>query len=131
MDVHKAPIRTGPITSRDRELLAMPSIASQMPIRFANGAHFDVRHGHCANCGAAIPDGDVRGVLVRTSPHMTSVEAAGLCGPCNGITRFIYRFHDDLRVSGPNPADGKWSTWSVRSRSILERVGELFLRFGR
>ena len=44
-----------PLSGNDQELLAMPSIASQMPVRFASGTCWEQFDGQC-NAGEAVHD---------------------------------------------------------------------------
>lgn len=100
----------------------MPSITSQMPIFFANGAQWSEIKGECKGCGCELPDNTVRGLIVRHTPKMVSVEAVGVCHDCKLLTRFLYRLYDDMRITGLR--DGKWKTWAPRP-TVLERVRAL------
>ena len=111
-----------PLTPRDLELLKMPTIASQMPVSFTNGAIWSDLKGECKNCGCELPDHSVRGHVAQQTPKMFSVEAVGVCDSCRLITRFLYRLHDDMRITGPR--DGRWQTWMPRS-TLFERVRTL------
>jgi hypothetical protein len=111
-----------PLTQRDRELLAMPSVISQFPVAFANNSVWEEFDGECSCCGKTINREHVRGCVARTIPSVASVEAAGFCGDCKLVTRFDYRLHDDMRLTGQRE-DG-WQTWQT-SPTIWERFASI------
>jgi hypothetical protein len=100
---------TKPITQRERDLLGMASIASQMPVEFANGARWEDFTGNCKFCQRDIPGDLLRGAVTRPLPSVAVVEAVGVCPACRIATPFLYRMHDDMRLTGPRE-DG-WRTW--------------------
>lgn len=110
---------TQSLNQRDRDLLAMPAISSQMPVTFENGAKWYELMGECKGCGHELPDNLVRGMVTRQTPHMVSVEAAGICHECKLVTRFVYRLHDDMKITGPR--DGKWLTWGGKRPGFLTK----------
>ncbi len=107
------------LTAHDHELLAMPAIASQFPVQFANGAVWETLTGDCKGCSCKIEPAKLRGCVNRPYPHVAVVEAVGVCRDCKLLTRFLYRLHDDMRISGPR--DGKWLEWRAKS-SLLDRL---------
>lgn len=113
-------------SARDLELLAMPTIASQMPVVFANGAEWHSLKCECRGCGKVLPPEQVCGAVVLQNAHMVSVEASGVCHSCRVLTRYVYRLHDDMRITGPRE-DG-WHTWGGRSPSLFQRVMSAFGR---
>lgn len=106
------------ITSRDLQLLEMATIASQMPLTFDNGSIWEVFKGECNGCGQSLPDRCLRGRVIPQTPQIFSIEASGVCHECRLLTRFIYRLHDDMSITGPR-ADG-WQKWVAR-RSWMDR----------
>lgn len=100
---------TKPLSQRERELLGMASIASQMPVDFGNGARWTEFTGECKLCRKDIPPELLRGAVTRPIPSVAVVEAVGVCPDCRIATPFLYRLHDDMRVTGPRE-DG-WRTW--------------------
>lgn len=100
---------TKPITPRERELLEMPSIASQMPVAFDSGRKWTEFKGECHFCKQEIPDELLRGSITRPLPSVAVVEAAGVCPQCRIATIYLYRLHEDMRITGPRE-DG-WKTW--------------------
>ena len=107
-----------PVSARDKELLEMPSIASQMPVIFPNGAQWCELECECKGCGKALPENLVRGAVVRQNEHMASIEASGVCHECRLLTRYCYRLHDDMR-----------RTWGGYRPTLIQRlksVGQLF-----
>lgn len=110
-------------TQRDLDLLAMPSIASQLPVRFDNKTVWDELVGECRGCNQAIPDEHLRGTVTRPSQRCFTIEASGYCAECKSITRFLLRFHDDLTASGP--MNGVWQTWKPMRKGVLSRLFQL------
>lgn len=120
----------GPVTERDKELMAMPSIASQLPVKFNGGQTWTKVEGICKGCGHVLPDDLVHGIICSQTRTMSSMEAVGMCHSCNLITRFYYRLHDDMRVTGPR--DGVWKTWHSAKdawpKKIFSRLLRLFYK---
>lgn len=112
-----------PLTPRDQELLGMPSVISQFPIAFANGDQWEEFDGECLECGHAIPRDSVRGIVSRPIESVAVVEAVGLCRACTLVTRFNYRLHDDMRLTGPR--ENGWKTWKAKP-SLLDRLSAIF-----
>lgn len=110
------------LTVRHRELLAMPSIRSQLPVVYENGNQWDRIKFECVNCNKTLPADQVHGTLGKPFPTVAVLEAVGICVPCNVLTAFDWRLHNDKRVSGKR--DGGWVTWSVRP-SFLSRLHRL------
>ncbi len=100
----------------------MDSIASQMPVEFSNGACWTELIGECKFCRREISDDLLRGSVTRPLPSVTVVEAVGVCPDCRIATPFLYRMHDDMRITGPR--DGGWSTWMAKP-SLWERFKSL------
>lgn len=109
-----------PVSARDKELLGMPTVASQMPVEFPNGAQWHSLACECNGCHRELPEEQVRGSIVRHNEHMAALEACGLCHDCQLVTRYIYRLHDDMRITGPR--DDGWHTWGGQPPSLLQRV---------
>ena len=109
---------TKPISERERQLLAMPSIASQFPVTFANGVCWTELTGTCNLCCKEIPADLLRGAVSRPVPSAIVIEAVGACPDCRVVTPFLYRMHDDMRITGQSKWG--WQTWrptpSIRDR---------------
>jgi hypothetical protein len=97
----------------------MPNIASQMPVEFDNGACWVAFTGECKFCGNDIPEKLLHGLVSRPITSVAVVEAIGVCPECRMATPFLYRMHDDMRLTGPR-ADG-WKTWRAEP-TLLERA---------
>ena len=108
-----------PISDGDRELMALPSIESQMPVHFKNGACWKNIESQCKGCGRDIVASRFTGRLTRLVESVATVMAIGVCEPCKLVTRFHYRLHDDMRVTGQT--EGGWATWRAKP-SFLERL---------
>jgi hypothetical protein len=78
--------------------LAMPTVASQMPLRFDNGTTCSTIAGQCDACGHQMDANVLRGRLVSQSPQVIVLEAAGTCPRCDGRSLFDYAIHDDGRI---------------------------------
>lgn len=111
------------LTSRDRELLVMPTIISQFPIEFENCAVWEEFDGECSGCGVTLNRAHVTGCVTRPMKGVASIEAVGVCHECRLLTPFDYRLHDDMRMTGRNK-DG-WATWQAE-RSVFDRCLSFF-----
>lgn len=107
-------------SERDFELLDMPTVSSQLPVRFDNGAEWDKFKGECQGCGRELPDDALHGAVVRQTASMYSIEASGVCTDCMLLTRFVFRLYDDMRITGPR--GGQWLTWGGKSKSLWSRI---------
>jgi hypothetical protein len=125
----RKPASASPLTARDRELAAMQPVASQMPVVFANGTRCDEITGSCFGCCHPILKSALRGVVSRPLPTVAVIECVGLCPSCRLITRFYFRLHSDLRVTGLH--NGRWCEWRARRTfigSIRHWIGTLIRR---
>lgn len=116
-------------TDRDIELLRMPAIAAQMPVVFENGMQWSELRGTCAGCSREIPAEHLRGAIARHNAHMAAVEAVGICFECKLLTRFVYRLHDDHRITGPR--QGRWVEWRPKPSVLEQLIGWLRALFRR
>lgn len=105
----------------------MPTIAVQMPLLFDNRAVWSSLVGYCDGCGQKLRASEMRGQIVRPTAHMASVEAVGICRHCTLLTRFVYRLHDDMTITGPSPHDGKWAKWKGRKTPFWHRLVDWLL----
>jgi hypothetical protein len=105
-------IKTSALTARDGQLIAMAPIAAQLPIKFDNGASWLTISCHCSGCDVVLGGQEVFGIIARPFRNVAILEAVGVCLKCTLLTRFEYRFHDDMRISGRRE-DG-WQTWRVQ-----------------
>lgn len=101
-----------PLSERQHQLLAMPTIESQLPVVFNNGVRWTHCTFECVNCKRDLPDSDVHGELSRNFPKVAILEAVGWCEPCRLVTAYNWRLHDDLRLTGKR--DGRWVTWRMK-----------------
>ncbi len=69
------------------------------------------------------------GLVSQPFANVAVVEAVGLCHECRLVTRFMYRLHDDMRVSGLDKS-GRWATWQMRKSQpgVLERLLLLLIK---
>ena len=110
-----------PITARDRELVAMPSIASQLPIAFTTTkATWTAIEGQCEGCGRLFSSAHLRGDVQRPTPSVATIEAVALCSDCRLLTRFVFRLYDDLRMMVHR--DGSWHTLYGKPRALWLRA---------
>ena len=69
------------------------------------------------------------GAVSRPFSNVAVVDAAGVCQPCKLVTRYFYRLHDDMRITGLD-AQGRWVAWQMRptlSARLRQRLAK-FLR---
>lgn len=117
-------------SERDEEVLAGPCLADQFPVTFANDATWVSLDGCCVGCRTEIPMKDMRGFVTRPMSTVAVVEAIGVCRKCGVGTRFFYRLHDDMSISGLH-GKGTWGRW--QAQPTLKGYLQLGLRwlFGR
>lgn len=110
-----------PVTARDRELVAMPSLACQLPIAFTTTkATWTEIEGQCEGCGQSLSAARMRGHVQRPTPSVATIEAVAFCTDCNLLTRFVFRVYDDLRLMVYR--DGHWKTFFGRPRALWLRA---------
>jgi hypothetical protein len=119
-------VPVGPLSERDLELWNSGPIVDQLPVKFDSGFVWTTINGNCRGCHANIHTGLFRGKLIRHSAQLVVLEAVGFCPACKLFTRFLYRLHDDRRVTGPR--NGKWVTWRAKRESPLIRCVMHLLR---
>lgn len=112
------------ISQRQWELLTMPSIDSQFPVTFENGAFWKSITGHCNGCNKDIAPSLFKGRVTRPMRNVAVVEAVGVCPECKLVTEYIYRLHDDMRITGINKK-GQWIVW--HPMSFMDKMQQ-FLR---
>lgn len=112
-------VHRSPLSDSDRSLMAMPAIASQMPVKFKSGACWEGLEGVCNGCRQVIPSHLMSGRITRLMEPVATVEAVGVCPSCRLLTRFHYRLHDDMRITGMT--DRGWATWRAES-SAFDRL---------
>ena len=117
-DMHMTKIAVQ-VSSRSLALLAMDSITSRMPIRFANGAHWSGFNGRCSRCQNYINPELLCGSVTMPLPSVAVIEAAGICHECKLVTTFLYRLHDDRRITGL--MGNKWCVWRPKM-TLIERL---------
>jgi hypothetical protein len=116
------PVNRTPVSDQDTRLMAEPSIASQMPVSFKNGTSWADLEGQCKGCGEPIRPKNLTGRVTHVLDSVAAVEAVGVCHPCGLITRFNFRLHDDMRVTGPT--DQGWGAWESKP-TLTDRLRAL------
>lgn len=102
------------ISDEDRDLWGRPAILGQLQsVQLQNGARWVSFDGDCAGCKKKIEPQNLRGV-VSVFPSTVTIRAVGRCLDCKLFTRFMYRLHDDMSITGMR--DGKWVRWTARPR---------------
>lgn len=97
----------------------MPTVMSQFPVKFDKHVQWAQFDGECQCCEKTLPRNLVRGKVSRPTGTVAVVEAVGICHTCKTVTRFDYRLHDDMRVTGQRE-DG-WQTWKA-APSLWKRL---------
>jgi hypothetical protein len=110
------------------EFRALPTIVSQFPLVFGNGARWETMAVRCSRCDTAISGDAFRGHVTRPFGAAFLMEAFGLC-ECGALTRASYRFLPDMTMVGRSPRDGAWSVWAAKRNGSWWR--RLFRRVSR
>lgn len=97
----------------------MSSVMSQFPIIFLNKSHWSEFDGECSCCGKTLTNEFVRGFVSRPIQSVAVIEAVGVCCSCKRVTRFDYRLHDDMRLTGQR--ENGWQTWKA-APTLWERL---------
>ena len=109
-----------PLSSDERELMALPSIAPQFPVQLKNDATWNSLNGCCKGCGKDIDPALFTGRVSRQIKSAATVEASGACSACNLLTRVHYRLHDDMRITGPSGQG--WATWRASQSALVSSL---------
>ena len=117
-----------PISARDNDLMQMPSIASQFPVTFDNGMEWFELECYCKQCNGLIREDMLSVSVVKVMPSVAVVEGVGVCPSCRLLTRFLYRLHNDRRITGPSPNTGKWEEWRAK-HIFFEKLTQAVKRF--
>jgi len=118
------------LSPHDLAILDEPTLASQLPVTFDNGAQWQQISSSCAECGEYIGPDAIRARLTRVIPTVISMDALAHCAFCDLWTPVRYRFRDDMSFDGRIPGGGgAWGKWLPRRegrlRSFLRRIGIL------
>lgn len=115
------------LTDRERELFAMPSVMSQLPIVFKSGLKPKVTEYDCdcTCCDETIPREAVHGLVSYPIPSVAVIEAVGYCPDCYLFSRALIRFRDDQTVT--LPTDEGWRLWVIPT-PLRDRVRTFFRR---
>lgn len=106
-----------------QSLAREPSLASQLPVVFANGERWTVEQlrARCQFCTGVFPDDRFTGRLTPNGQRMVQLDALGYCPACRKVTPCHYRLYDDQRFEGKN-AQGTWTVWTVNKPSWWQRA---------
>ena len=114
-------VESTPLTDENIAQYNMPSIASQMPVTFANGNKVGEFVGKCSQCGGEMSAEHLHGSIVMHNDNsMADLTAVGVCRPCMLMVPFRYRMYQDQRVVGIS-RNGEWAEWEAKP-SFLGRV---------
>src|SRR5437773_2635449 len=92
----------------------------QFPITLRNGKSVHGVHVICNKCCNHISGDRVRGRVIRSLPHVVTIEANGLCEPCDRLTHINCR----LRANGNETliewlgSNGLWHAREYRQPSL-------------
>lgn len=109
-----------PITEHHRALMAAPTIASQMPLIFANGTEFHKWSGCCAGCGKQTKSSKLTGTITRPIEAVAVMEAVGVCGSCNLLTPYHVRLRNNLSME--SVIGGRWCKSDNQGTRPLETI---------
>ncbi len=102
-----------------------PTIVSQLPLDFPNGASLQEYRGRCKVCDEPIEDHMLRGLITHPVSKVYVIEAVGLCTPCRTVTEFNHRVRDDLSLEWINEK-GVWIRRAPRANlktKLLKLIG--------
>jgi hypothetical protein len=103
---------------------------SQMPIKLKNGKSVPGFNVICNNCGHSLSGDRVHGRVIRSLPHVVTIEANGLCEPCDRITHIDCR----IRANGGETLiewlanNGTWNAREYRQFTLAEKIARLVRR---
>lgn len=102
------------------------SLAAQFPVRLVNGKVVPAINLTCSCCGRRLPEDAVHGRVFQSLPHVVTVEANGLCEPCNRLTHLDCRFRasDDLTTIEWLGSGGRWMAREYRPPTWFEALVE-------
>lgn len=83
------------LEQRKAEFLKNPAICESFPIQLDNGFSLSRFDFSCGSCNQPLPDGDIRGKVIRWGGNRVNIVGDGLCASCMHIIRF------DVRINQP------------------------------
>lgn len=97
---------------------------SQFPITLKNGKSIPGVHVICNTCGSQLSGDRVRGRVVRSMPHVVTIEANGLCEPCDRLTQIHCRLRagEDRTLIEWLGSDGRWHVRDYRQPTLAEKI---------
>lgn len=118
-------LTTRNLDDRHKVLLKGSTIKSQLPITFDNGNKWTHFEGSCVCCNLVIEDDQIFGELIPFNEKLVTVEAVGVCKPCNLVTPFLVRLHSDMTISAP--INGIWER-RKEEVTFIERFFRVFMK---
>jgi len=103
---------------------------SQMPIKLQNGKSVPGLNVICNNCGHSLSGDRVRGRVIRSLPHVVTIEANGLCEPCDRLTHVNCRIRatEDETLIEWLGGNGLWQAREYRQPTLAEKIARLVRR---
>jgi len=71
----------------------------------------------------AVPFINSRASVAAAIVNWFAVEACGVCHDCHLVTRFVYRFHDDMTITGLR--ENGWNTWGGKKTTLIGYLRQL------
>ena len=101
-----------------------PSLRSQFPITLKNGKSVPGVHVICNNCGQHISGDRLRGRVIQSLPHVVTIDANGLCEPCDRVTHIDCRFRSDGKETLIEwlASNGLWQAREYRHPTLAEKI---------
>ncbi|BEV71784.1 MULTISPECIES: hypothetical protein [unclassified Paludibacterium] len=112
------------LTDEEFTLLAGPSVDSQLPVVFDNGARFGQLMGECLFCKTPLRRHALRGQVTRTAGNLYAIRAIGICISCRNLTKFNYRLNDNLTIT--EPGSGKIISQSLPATAEPRKSSRFF-----
>ncbi len=104
------------------EFRAMVPIERRFPLVFRSGARWDSFEGHCGACDRAFEPRELRGTVEQPFASVFVVDALGYCEACRLLTPFLYRFHEDMGMTGPPSAYGRLGPVGASTSLVVSAV---------
>lgn len=108
--------QTEPMSQGQMQMLSMPTIASQLPIRYANGHVLERFEGSCCICSNPINPANLHGSIIQPFKSVAIIQAIGVCRSCKIGVPFHMRVRDDGTTDWRD-AKGAW----VRGAATITR----------
>jgi len=109
---------TNPISDGQFQTLSMPTIESQLPLKYANGYVLEIFEGNCSICDTRIKPQNLHGSIKVPFPSIAIIEAVGMCHSCKVAIPFFMRVRDDGSTDWRD-SKGNWVIGKAESKKSV------------